>query len=227
MTGDQNDIVSRLLAVLPKRWFPDSSPNLIAILSCIAVPWAWLYDLIVYVIAQTRLKTASDGWLDLIALDYFGRALKRRLGEKDASYRARIQAALLQKAATRSAVSAGLEALTGLKPQIFEPLNCMDTGGYAVFENSSGNPSQGMAYGQVGGWGNLNLPLQVFITATRAPLPGIDSVAGYGSPIGGYGSGAITYVDLALLPGYVSDEDVQATLCNLLPVNVTAWLRIN
>jgi hypothetical protein len=83
-----------------------------------------------------------------------------------------------------------------------------------------------MAYGLAGGWGSLRLPLQFFITAIRPATPGISMVAGYGTSNGGYGEGAINYVDLALLPGHVSDADIEATLCSLLPVNATAWLRI-
>jgi hypothetical protein len=84
-----------------------------------------------------------------------------------------------------------------------------------------------MAYGQRGGWGNLQMPLQFFVTATRPAMPGIGLLAGYGTPAGGYGIGSISYVDLSLLPGHVSDPDIQATLCSLLPVNAVAWLRIN
>ncbi len=50
---------------------------------------------------------------------------------------------------------------------------------------------------------------------------------GYGTSVGGYGEGAISYVDPALLPGHVTDADIQAALSRLLPVNAVAWLRIN
>lgn len=226
MKGDLSDFISRLRAVLPKGWFADQSPNLQALLSSIATPWVWLYNLITYVITQTRLATATDQWLDLIALDYFGCKLNRRTNEADFSYRGRIRAALLQEAATRSAVSAGLESLTGTPPIIFEPMNCMDTGSYGVLTTTSDIAGTGMAYGQAGGWGSLQLPLQFFVTVTCPPTPGIGSLAGYGTCAGGYGEGTISYVDLALLPGYVTDADIQTTLCNLLPVNAVAWLRI-
>ena len=54
MTGSLADMVSRLWAVLPKRWFAEQSPNLSAILQSLATPWAWLHDMITYVIIQTR-----------------------------------------------------------------------------------------------------------------------------------------------------------------------------
>jgi hypothetical protein len=226
MTGDLSDFISRLWAVLPKRWFAEQSPNLRALLTSIATPWVWLYNLITYVITQTRVATATDEWLDLIALDYFGCNLYRKINESDVSYRGRIQVALLREAATRSAVSAGLECLTGTQPIIFEPMNCSDTGSYGVLPATSAIAGTGLAYGQAGGWGSLQLPLQFFITATCPPTPGIGSLAGYGTSVGGYGGGAISYVDLASLPGHVTNADIEATLCRLLPVNATAWLRI-
>jgi hypothetical protein len=73
----------------------------------------------------------------------------------------------------------------------------------------------------------LVLPLQFFVTAARPPTPVISMLAGYGTPNGGYGLGELSYVDLSLLPGQVTDQDVQSTLCSLLPVNAVAWLRIN
>lgn len=226
MVGDLSDFVSRLWTALPKRWFAEQSPNLGALLSSIATPWVWLHSLITYVIAQTRLATATDGWLDLIAFDYFGRNLSRRTSETDLAYRSRIQAALLQEAATRSAVEAGLQSLIGTQPSIFEPANCMDTGSYGSAASSPNALDTGMAYGQAGGWGSLQLPLQFFATVTRPATPGVGMLAGYGTPNGGYGEGAISYIDLSLLPGSVADTDIQATLCRLLPVNAVAWLRI-
>lgn len=226
MKGDLADFVSRLSVVLPKRWFAEQSPNLVAMLTSIATPWVWLYGLITYVITQTRLATATDDWLDLISNDYFGHSLSRQPNEADFSYRRRIQAALLREGATRSAVSAGLESLIGARPAIFEPANCMDTGSYGDPAEGPNMPVTGMAYGQAGGWGNLQLPLQFFVTAARPPTPGLGMLAGYGTSNGGYGAGAISYVNLSLLAGHVSDADIEATLCSLLPINAMAWLRI-
>ena len=81
MTGSVADMVSRLWAVLPRRWFAEQSPNLSAILQSLATPWAWLYDMITYVIIQTRVSTATDTWLDLISYDFFGDILIRKLNE--------------------------------------------------------------------------------------------------------------------------------------------------
>lgn len=227
MTGDLADIFSRLSAVLPERWFSERSPNLEALLRCLATPWAWLYSLIDYVIAQTRLNTATDQWLDLIAHDYFGAGLGRKNNESDSSYRARIQGKLLQGAGTRTAVSSGLTYLTGTKPRIFEPANCMDTGSYGAATGSPNMPGSGLAYGVAGGWGNLNLPFQFFVSTVHPATQGVAGLAGYGTSSGGYGEGPISYVDLTALPGHVTDQDIQLTLRSLLPVNAVAWLRIH
>jgi len=227
MTGDLSDIVSRLQCVLPKRWFGDQSPNLTAIITSIATPWVWLYGLLTYVISQTRIGTATDDWLDLIALDFFGWRLKRKSGEGETSYRTRIQRNMLREAATRSAISSCMEDLTGSVPRIFEPANCSDTGSYGTLANGSAAANSGLAYGAFGGWGSLNLPFQFFVTITRPPTPGVGVLAGYRTNAGGYGEGSIAYVALSQLPGQVTDEDIQKNLSSLLPVNTVAWLQIN
>jgi len=226
MTGDLSDFVSRLRSVLPKRWFGDQATNLTAILASIATPWVWLYDLLSYVILQTRISTATDNWLDLIAFDFFGSDLIRESGETDTSYRSRILGALLRGAATRSAIRASLQLLTGSEPRIFEPTRCGDTGSYSTLANGPLPPGSGLAYGVAGGWGNPDLPFQFFVSVTRPPTPVVGMLAGYATDAGGYGQGSIAYVDLSLLPGQVTEEDVQQTLSSLLPVNTIAWLQI-
>src|SRR5258708_34314097 len=103
MTGDQLDMLARLRTVLPTRWFPDQAPVLDALLSGLAAAWTWAYDQLHYVKAQTRIATASDIWLDIIALDFFGRHLVRRSGQSDAAFRARIQRELFRERGTRGA----------------------------------------------------------------------------------------------------------------------------
>jgi hypothetical protein len=227
MTGDLDDIAFRLRSAIPKRWFGEKSPNLDALLSSIATPWVWLYGLIGYATQQTRIATASDEWLDMIAADYFGSRLRRKLGEADIAFGLRIRAALLRDAATRSAIMTGLQNLTGIRPAIFEPANCLDTGGYGIDLGGSAFQCAGLAYGQAGGWGSLALPYQFFVTGGRASVPGVAMLAGYGTPGGGYGQGSLGYVDISLLPGRVTDAEIENTLSSLLPLNAVAWLRIN
>jgi hypothetical protein len=226
MTGDLVDIAFRIRSALPKRWFAEKSPNLDVLVTSIATPWVWLYDFICYAIQQTRISTASDSWLDMIAADYFGTGLRRKVGEADITYRVRVRAALLRDAATRSAIINGLQGLTGISPSIFEPANCLDTGGYGTLSGDTAFRCQGFAYGQAGGWGSLKLPYQFFVTAERPLVPGVAMLAGYGTPAGGYGQGFLGYVDISLLPGQVTDAEIQNTLSSLLPINAVAWLRI-
>jgi hypothetical protein len=151
MTGDLADFVSRLRSVLPKRWFGDQAPNLTAILTSIATPWVWLYGLLSYAMLQTRISTATDNWLDIIALDFFGSNLTRESGESDTSYRSRIFGVLLRGAATRSAISTCMQRLTGSEPIIFEPAKSSDTGSYSTLVYEPLPPGFGLAYGVAGG----------------------------------------------------------------------------
>jgi hypothetical protein len=226
MTGDLSDFISRIQAVLPQHWFADQTPNLTAIISSIATPWTWLYGLLTYAGLQTRIGSSTDTWLDLIALDFFGQGLPRQSGESDTSYRTRIKHALLRSAATRSAISLCMEDLTGSAPRIFEPANCGDTGAYAAAAGGPVAAGYGFVYGLAGGWGSLNMPLQFFVTVRRPATPGVAMLAGYGTVAGGYDRGSIAYADLSLLPGQITDHDIQTTLSSLLPVNATAWLQI-
>jgi hypothetical protein len=227
MVGDLADIVSRLRSALPRGWFSDRSPNLNAVLSSIAGPWTWLFDAISYTRAQCRLATATDKSLDLVALDFFGRRLSRRKNETDSALRFRIQAELLPDAATRGAICSGMKSIVGKPPFIFEPRNCGDTGSYGSLSMVADRSSTGAAYGCSGGWGNLQLPFQFFITTTRPAAPGVGFLAGYGVPCGGYGAGLVGYMDLSSLEGYVTDGEICATLRNLLPVNTVAWIHID
>lgn len=63
-TGDQADFVRRLKSVLPVQWFDDSNPILDAVLNGIASALSLVYQLYAYAVLQTRILTATDGWLD-------------------------------------------------------------------------------------------------------------------------------------------------------------------
>ena len=222
MTGDQQDMLARLRAVLPARWFPDSAPVLDGLLSGLASGWAWAYQQLQYVKAQTRLATASDIWLDMIANDFFGGRLLRRTGQSDGAYRTRIQNELFRERGTRSAIVATLRDLTGRAPLVFEPARTADTGGYTSLSGSGG----GAGYGCAGGWGSLVLPFQCFITAYRPIGSGISTVSGWGGPAGGYGRGTIEYASLDMVQGQVTDDDIYAAVAGVLPVAVIGWTSI-
>lgn len=212
MLGDPTDMLSRLRAALPARWFPDVAPLLDGLLSGLAQAGAATYGLVQYAHTQARIATATNLWLDLVAADFFGIRLQRRAGEADGPFRVRIQRELLRPRATRPALVAQLHDLTGRAPWIFEPSRPADTG---VWGGWAG-------YGVAGGWGSLSLPFQLFVVARRPAGSGIPLVPGYGA--GGYGV-AGEYVALNMLSG-VTDADIFATITAVMPAAATAWTRI-
>lgn len=222
MVGDQNDIFARLKRALPARWFgapSDSAPVLDGVLTGIANVLAFLYGLYAYAKLQTRINTATDGWLDLIASDYFGAALPRNTGESDTAYRSRIKVNLFREKATRNAVVQTLTALTGRTPLIIEPTRPADTGAY-------GAPNSG--YGAAGAYGSLSLAFQGFVVAYRPhSSQGIANVAGYGISTGGYGTASqAEYATLASFTGGVLDSDIYAAVAAVKPVGTLVWTAI-
>lgn len=212
MTGDASDMARRLRTVLPQGWFGDDTPVLDTLLQGLGAGLSAFYGLLEFVRAQTRIATAVGTFLDGVAADFFGAACVRWTTEPDSAFRVRIQQTLLRPRGTRSALATALTDLTGRAPAIFEPCRPADTGGYAV---------GGVGYGVAGGWGNLSLPYQVFVTAYRPTGTGIAALAGYG--VGGipvYGS-----LGMEAMP--ITDALIQAAIPALLPAGTTAWLRIS
>ena len=185
--------------MLPNGWFGSATPVLDAVLSGIAAALAGVYTLAAYARLQTRISTATDGFLDLISQDFFGGTLPRRMRESDAAFRARILAELLAEKGTRRGMIRALTALTGRAPIIFEPARPADTGGYNV---------GGCGYGVAGGYGSTRLPTQAFVIAYRPLGQGIPNLGGYGSsPWAGTASGGqLAYASLSQVQGAVTDS---------------------
>lgn len=170
--GDQNNILGRLISYLPRSWFDgDSNPVRDAVLSGLAAGHAFIYSILAYVRLQTRIKTASEGFLDLISQDFFGGAVPRATNENDARFLSRILINLFRERATRRGVIEVLVDLTGLTPIIIEPWNPADCGAY-------GSPNRG--YGVAGYYGSMLLQYQGFVKVFRPSPSGIANVAGYG-----------------------------------------------
>jgi hypothetical protein len=220
-TGDVPDMLARLRATLPSRWFADTTPVLDAMLSGLAWVWSWLYVFLDGVRAQTRLATATDTQLDGISADYLGAKLPRRATEPDTSFRTRIKLERVRERATRPALTQALLDLTGRAPTIFEPSRPADTGAW-------GGP---LGYGTAGGWGSLTHPFQCFVTAFRPTGAGIARTGGWGGPAGYGGQGAtvgpIQYASLAMLTGQVTDQDILSTIQGALPTATIAWTRLS
>ena len=211
MTGDISDIVSRIKSALPTRWFPDATPVLDATLAGLASAWTTLYSLLATVRLQSRIVTATGAFLDGASADFFGPRLPRRPAEIDDGFRIRIQQALVREHATRAALIAVLQTLTGRAPTIFEPARTTDTGSY---------DTGALAYNHAGAWGSLALPFQVFVTVRRPQGAGIANVAGYGT------GGPLTRAGLADISGQVTDPDIYAAIASVMPTAATAWTCI-
>jgi hypothetical protein len=217
MTGDQADVLRRIKAVLP-RWFSDSNPIIDALNQGYAYVSSFIYSLYVYAVLQTRIKTATDGWLDMIASDYFGNALLRALNQSDASFRARIIVNLFRERATRNGVSKVLVDLTGRAPIIIESLRPADTGAYSA-------PNSG--YGVAGNYGSILIPFQAFVIAYRPSSSGIPNVAGYGYSSAGYGTPSqAEYASISQIQGAVTDADIYSAIDSVKPVGTILWTRI-
>lgn len=131
-TGDQQNMFDRLAGLLPAGWFGDNNPVRDALLWGYAQALAWAYTLYLYAKAQTRIKTATDGWLDLIALDFFGNNLLRNSNQADSSFRNRILINIFRERTTRHAIEQVLFDLTGRMPKIVEPARPADVGAYGA-----------------------------------------------------------------------------------------------
>jgi hypothetical protein len=243
--GDAADIFARLRhppphGVLPP-WFGDGGANtagtpiLDMVLSGIAAPFVFVWSLIVFVLSQARIATASDWWLDLIAFDFFGLRIQRYSGETDDAFRIRIIKELFRERVTRHGLSLALQDLTGFAPAIFEPRRPADTGGWGPGPSGDGI-GRGLAYSVAtgGGYGSLMLPFQLFVTVYRAPPMGIPYISGYGQSAGGWGAGpggdgigrGLEYVSLAMMTGGITDALIYSTIEAVRPVGYTIWVRI-
>lgn len=216
-TGDQNDIVNRLLATLPP-WFPNLSnaPVLNAILQATGDSFSSVYGYLQFVQQQERIKTATGGWLDLAAWDYFGGNFVRRQGESDTSFQARILKELLRPRQTRAAIIQMLTDLTGQAPIVREPWSTFDYGSY---DTGQMGYDVGLAYG------DLQYPYQIFIDA-YTPGQGIPLISGFDDTYGGYDTGSLAYVDLSQVAGAVTNAEIYQRITQTVAAGVTAWTNI-
>ena len=161
MIGSTENMAKRLRMVLPARWFADDTPVLDGLLTGFASTAAWSASLLDAVRLQARIGTATGSFLDIAATDFFGSRVARRSGQSDIAFRATMLREMFRPRATRQALGADVQDVTGRSPDIFEPNRPADTGAW-----------NGMCgYGAAGHWGSLGMPNQLLLTAYR-PLPG-------------------------------------------------------
>jgi hypothetical protein len=222
--GDFNDIFGRLKAKLPSRWFggwADTLPIFDGVVAGTASLLSFVYSLYAYAKLQTRIMSATDGWLDLIAADFFGPTqVQRKTGQSDSSYRLVILANLFREKATRPAIVNILTSLTGRAPTIIEPQRPADTGAY-------GAPNIG--YGVAGAYGSMSLPYQAFVIAYRpVSNAGVASVSGYGVSTGAYSTASrAEYASMGMVTGGVTDTDIFAAIDAVKPAGTIVWTRIS
>jgi hypothetical protein len=217
-TGDQQDILARIYRCLPP-WFGDSPPLLGALLNGVAHGLSFAYSLIIYARLQTRVRSATDAWLDMIAADFFGSAIRRSANQSDASFRGTILINLFRERATRNGMIKVLQDLTGRTPKIIEPRRPSDTGAY-------GGPLIG--YGVAGAYGSMLMPYQAFVIAYRPLGTGIPSVAGYGISTGAYSTASqAEWASLSMIQQGVADSDIYAAIEATRPVATTVWTKIS
>lgn len=230
-TGDTDDILSRLLSQIPPGWFPrGATPVLNALLAAASYAGSFVYGMIQFTRAQARIATATGGWLDLIAFDYFRYSFVRPPGWTDDQMRAQIAFRVLNPNGTRPGLVAGVENLTGRTPIIVEPWNTGDTGAWS--DGSFGDFAGDIAWDEAGAWGELDLPNQLFIHVFRPSGGGIANAQGWGdvtdtSVAGGWDSGDIEWADITNIPGQVSDDLIYQTVHSLMPAGTVAWTAIS
>jgi hypothetical protein len=216
----EEDAAQRAHSVLPSGWFPPAlgdAPVLRALLAMPAAITAWLLGMIAFTRAQTRLTTATGGWLELVALDFLGGRLRRREGQSDTAFRTRIKAEVLRPRATRPAMRQLLLDLTGREPRIIEPALPQDVGGWGV---------PVMGYGVAGAYGSLQAPGDVFIDVFRDLTTGAPLIAGWGVPAAGYGKGRSAYLSTEQAADAITDDDILEAIVANKPEGVTVWVRI-
>lgn len=216
--GDQNDFYTRLRVLLPPAWFAEESTILNGPLSACAAALSWCYTLYLYAKTQIRISSASDGWLDMAAYDFFGNSLTRPVDMTDDVFRTVIKRALLRERGTRQAIHDVLAELTGNSPTIFEPQRVQDTGAYS-------RPTMG--YGAAGGYGSSLLPYQAFVTVQRSKKAGIPWVAGYRTSTAAYGqSSQGEYVSREMVAGSITDAQIYAAIEAVKMEGTLVWVRL-
>lgn len=218
MTGDQLDMYARLKSWMPSTWFTDNNPTLDALLNGLASTGSFIYSQYAYAIQQSRINTATGDTLDAVAKDFFGVNVVRGVNQSDASFRADISIGLFRERTTRGAVVNALLSLTGQAPMVFEPASAADSGAY-----NAGT----LAYDVGGGYGDLTLNNQAFVTAYRPAGSGTPMVGGYDSPVGGYDSPSLLeYASISMGQAAISDAQILSAINAVRPIGMKVWVQI-
>jgi len=221
-TGDQNYMFNLIKSNLV-NWFGNNTPVLDSVLMGVADTDAFIHSFKDYAALQTRIKTATDFYLDYISKDFFGNKLPRKPQESDSKFRVRILAALVQEKCTRNAFRNGLFLLTGQYPILFEPWRALDCGGY--------NVAQYTGYDIAGRYGSDSYPYQGFIDVFVNAGIGMSNYSGYNVSYGGYstsgGKAYLYYGGNSLVGLDVTDDDIYSLINSIKVWGTLIWVRIH
>lgn len=224
--GGFDDIILRFNDYLV-GWFGDSPSVVDSIIEGYAEVWAWFYIQYVYLRKQTRIKTATDVYLDLISSDFFGTELPRKNNESDGNFRIRILLNLFREKATREGMRKVLFDLTGFEPIIIEPYRPQDTGAY--------NVASTMGYNIAGRYSGAGLQYQAFIIVFRPILNGVGRFAGLNVTNHGYNVVQSptevnpvlnAYGSISLIESFVTDADIYHAVAITRMNSTRIWVKI-
>lgn len=214
---DAKAIAGRFYSLLPYRWWGEGAPVRNFIIGGVADSLNWAYSFYAYAKAQTRISTATEFNLDIIAWDFLGGRVLRRESQGDDSFRAAIIKEIFRPRASRPAMRDALLDLTGKEPLIFEPANPNDTGAY----------NHNMAWSLHGRYGSLQHPYECWIDIQRPAGQGIPGVEGYGGIGGGWGYMRSEWASLSMFSGKVTDNDIYNSVGSTRPAGIVCWCRIS
>lgn len=218
MTGDSDDIVSRLQRWLPSGWFPpDAGTRIYSIIAGFASVLAFIWTLLGYTRLQTRLATATDGFLDLASDDFFGGNLPRLDGELDAWFSLRIRDEVLRDRLTRQAIDDLLFEITGQHPIITELERPLDVGAYRY---------QGLAFRRLGHWASRAWRPMVFIQTAHAGRFAIQHFGGFRDTRAAFRIPTFIWADPSMITGSgYTDLQMFAALERIRAGGVTYWVQ--
>ena len=195
---------------LPAGWFLKAGTLINAVVGMIATGGEQNTSDLDYMVAQSRIATATGFWLDVISAEFFGLGnLPRRAGEADSAFRARILDEMLRIRCTRTAMISALTDLTGVAPTVFEPaidLGCWDVD---------------LAWDSSGAWGSYDLTNEGFVDVALPQAPPLDLV--------GWDNGAwdqtATWIDATQEASVIAEEEVYRVVRLTQPAGVKIWAR--
>lgn len=213
---------ARLAQLFPRGWSSDDAKqtgNVYSLLLSLGNELTITQQEIQYALAAQRLQSETIPELDDASIDFYGAALPRTPGQSDSDFAEEIIADLFQPAATRTALSNALAALTGFAPRMLEPWNVYDTGSWRNLSywnvDTVANPAR---------WGDGGLRYQGFIETAPPGIPAI----GANNPILAWGDSAYWNV-----PGYflgiiapVDENAINDLINRIRAYGTIVWVKL-